>query len=80
MEIINVVKQETIYTLNFTEEELKVILAVLAISSNASIKETLHDSSFSSWFNTANYTDYEFDHVYRIYTKLADLLMVKTGG
>ena len=79
MEIINVVKQETIYTLNFTEEELKVILAVLARSSNESVKETLHDSLFSSYFNTANYTDYEVEHAYRIYTKLADLLMVKTG-
>ena len=80
MEIINVVKQETIYTLNFTEEELKVILAVLSTSSNASVKETLHDSSFSSCFNTANYTDYEVEHAYRIYTKLADLLSVETGG
>jgi hypothetical protein len=80
MEIINVVKQETIYTLNFTEEELKVILAVLARSSNESVKETLHDEEFYSEFNTANYTDYEVEHAYRIYTKLADLLMVKTGG
>lgn len=80
MEIINVVKQETVYTLNFTEEELKVILAVLSTSSNESVKKTLHDESFYSEFNTANYTDYEVEHAYRIYTKLADLLMVKTGG
>ena len=80
MEIINVVKQDTVYTLNFTEEELKVILAVLSTSSNESVEETLHDSLFSSYFNTANYTDYEFDHVYRIYTKLVDLFAVKPGG
>lgn len=80
MEIINVVKQDTIYTLNFTEEELKVILAVLSTSSNESVKETLHDSLFSSYFNTANYTDYEVEHACRIYTKLADLFVVKTGG
>ena len=80
MEIINVVKQDTVYTLNFTEEELKVILAALSISSNSSVKETLHDSSFSSYFNTANYTNYEVEHLYRIYTKLADLFAVKPGG
>ena len=79
MEIINVVKQETIYTLNFTEEELKVILAVLSTTTRCSVKETLHDSSFSYYFNTANYTNCEVEHAYRIYTKLSDLFIVKPG-
>lgn len=77
MEIISVVKQETTYTLSFTEEELKVVLAGLSTTTNASLKETLHSDWFSESFNTKSYTEYEIDHVYRIYVLLYNLLKIK---
>ena len=67
MEIINVVKQETIYTFSFTEKELKVLMAAVGGATIDGVKDILLKSSFIKKFNTSNYTDEDVSIIYKFW-------------
>ena len=66
MEIINVVKQDTVYTFSFTEKELKVLMAAVGGSTPGSVEAVLFKSSFIEKFHTTDYTTEDSNNIYKI--------------
>lgn len=67
MEIINVVKQDTVYTFSFTEKELKVLMAAVGGSTPGSVEAVLFKPSFIEKFHTSHYTSEDTDIIYKFW-------------
>lgn len=67
MEIINVVKQDTVYTFSFTEKELKVLMAAVGGSTPGSVEAVLFKSSFIEKFHTSDYTTEDSNIIYKFW-------------
>jgi len=76
MEIINVVKQETVYTFSFTEKELKVLMAAFGNSNPLEIQQELSEPSFIDRFNTASYTAEDSRKIYMLWDMFCKALEV----
>lgn len=76
MEIINVVKQDTVYTFSFTEKELKVLMAAFGSSSPLEIQHKLSEPFFINKFNTADYTAEDSRKIYKLWGLFCEALEV----
>ena len=77
MEIINVVKQDTVYTFSFTEKELKVLMAALGSSSLSEVQQKLSESFFINKFNTADYTAEDSRKIYKLLEMFCEAMEVE---
>lgn len=77
MEIINVVKQETTYTLTFTEKELKVLMAAVGGSTPGSVEAVLFKPSFIEKFHTSHYTSEDADIIYKFWDIGCEAMEIK---
>ena len=76
MEIINVVKQDTVYTFSFTEKELKVLMTAVGSFSPLDVQQKLSESFFINKFNTADYTVEDSRKIYKLWEMFCEAMEI----